>query len=628
MGPVRSSAEADVRTAALSGAVKSADPDRPLVSGMHGLSPTGHWRMQDQGELTAILTIHPYPYWTPHADYDPITTIERAAPRHRLKEDRIANNKKKMKHEGNAMGKTNGLGNRRPYSNHRDGERIAQQEEHRQPDQPLSAHLADNVQTLRSLYTRCSDVIFHEFRIGNRLEAVLIYIDGLTHIEEMDQHVLAPLQQDFPLDCTLADIRGKIAVSPIKSVETIANVLEEISDGNSVLLMENEPHGLAIGLPKWDKRAIDEPSAESVLRGPREGFIESLRTNMVLLRRKIRSPHLKIVTMRIGTYTETQIALAYLEGVAAPALVEEITSRLQRIEIDGILESLYIEELIEDNPISPFPQLLSTERPDVASAYLLEGHVVVLIDGTPSVLVAPITLYSLLQTPEDYYERYVVGTAIRWLRYLFFLVSLLGPSFYVAVITYHQEMIPDALLITMARSREQIPFPAVIEALLMESMFEALREAGARLPKQIGTAVSIVGALVIGQAAIAAGIVSAPMVMVVAITGVASFMAPRFTVGIAIRLLRFPMMMLAGFLGLLGLIMGCILILNHLFKLRSFGVPYMTPLSPMQSRSLNDVLWRAPRWLLTHRPHMTGAWNPERQPPGQRPGPHKGETDD
>lgn len=302
------------------------------------------------------------------------------------------------------MGKSNGFWSRRPRSNQRETERFAHQEENRQLDQVLSANLAENVQALQRLYTRCSDVIFHEFCIGNRMEAVLVYIDGLAHIEEVDQHVLAPLQQDFPMDCTLADIRGKIAVSSIKPVDTIAKVLEEISGGNPVLLMEREPHGLAIGLPKWEKRAIDEPSAESVLRGPREGFIESLRTNTALLRRKIRTPHLKIVTMSMGTYTSTQIALAYLEGVAAPALVEEMTNRLQRIEIDGILESVYIEELIEDNPFSPFPQLLSTERPDVASAYLLEGHVVVLIDGTPSVLIAPITFYSLLQSPEDYYE--------------------------------------------------------------------------------------------------------------------------------------------------------------------------------------------------------------------------------
>lgn len=483
----------------------------------------------------------------------------------------------------------------------------------------------ENLQMLQTVYADCSDVIFHEFFIGNQTQAVLIYIDGLAHIEEIGRHVLTPLQQDFPLEHTLPNIRKRIAVSSIKQVQTVGEAIEEISGGNAVLLMEREKQGLSVGLSKWDKRAVEEPTAESVLRGPREGFIESLRTNTALLRRKVRSPNLKIKSMNVGTYSGTTIAIAYIEGIAAPALVEEMMSRLRRIEIDGILESVYIEEVIEDNPLSPFPQLLSTERPDVASAYLLEGHVVVLVDGTPSVLIAPVTFFSLLQSPEDYYERYVVGTAIRWLRYLFYAISLLGPSLYVAIITFHQEMIPAPLLLTMAKSREQIPFPALVEAVLMESMFEALREAGARLPKQIGTAVSIVGALVIGQAAIAAGVVSAPMVMVVAITGIASFMAPRFTVGIAVRLLRFPMMFLAGFLGFLGLILGVIVILNHLLTLRSFGVPYLSPLAPMKGRDMRDVLWRAPRWMLNTRPHLTGEWNPYRQAPGQRPSPAKGD---
>ncbi|GAX91761.1 spore germination protein [Effusibacillus lacus] len=491
----------------------------------------------------------------------------------------------------------------------------------------LSGDLNENLKRLQDIYADCSDVIFHDFLIGDQTKAVLIYIDGLTNVEEVDQHVLAPLLQDFALEHTLPNIRKKIAVSSIKPVQTFTDVIEEISNGNPVLLMNRENQGLSIGLSKWEKRSIEEPMAESVLRGPREGFIETLRTNTSLLRRKLRSPNLKIKSINIGTYSRTQIAIAYIEGIADPALVEEMTNRLQRIEIDGVLESAYIEELIEDNPYSPFPQLLSTERPDVASAYLLEGHVVVVVDGTPSVLIAPVTFFSLMQSPADYYERYFVGTAIRWLRYLFFSVSLLGPSLYVAVVTFHQEMIPGPLLQTMAKSRELIPFPALVEALLMETVFEALREAGARLPKQIGSAVSIVGALVIGQAAIAAGIVSAPMVMVVAITGIASFMAPRFTVGIAIRLLRFPMMFLAGFLGFLGLILGVIVILNHLLALRSFGVPYMSPLAPMKGRDMKDVLFRAPRWALNMRPHLSGEWNRYRQAPGQQPGPTKRDED-
>jgi spore germination protein KA len=487
----------------------------------------------------------------------------------------------------------------------------------------LSKDVNENLQRLQGIYADCSDIIFHEFLIGDRTKAVLIYVDGLSHAEEMDQHVLAPLQQEFVQEHTLPNIRKKITVSAIKEVQTVADVIEEISSGNPVLIMDKEMQALSIGLSKWEKRAIEEPSAESVLRGPREGFIESLRSNTSLLWRKLRSPDLKIRSMNIGKYSRTRVAIAYIEGIADPDLIKEMTNRLRRIEIDGVLESTYIEELIEDNPFSPFPQLLSTERPDVASAYLLEGNVVVLVDGTPSVLIAPVTFISLLKSPEDYYERYVVGTAIRWLRSIFFAISLLGPSIYVAVVSFHQEMIPSALLLTIARSREQIPFPALIEALLMETMFEALREAGARLPKQIGSAVSIVGALVIGQAAISAGIVSSPMVMVVAITGISSFMAPRFTVGIAIRLLRFPMMLLAGFLGFLGLILRIILILNHLLTLRSLGVPYMSALSPMKGRSMRDVLWRAPRWALNTRPYLSGEWNKYRQASGQQPGPTK-----
>jgi len=493
-----------------------------------------------------------------------------------------------------------------------------------QPQIGFSENLNETLQLLQAVYADCSDVIFHEFFIGERTKAVLIYIDGLTHIEEVDQHVLAPLQQDFPQEHTLPNIRKKIAVSSIKDVQSVDDVISEISGGNPVLFMEGENRGLSLGLSKFEKRSIEEPTAESVLRGPREGFIEALRSNTALLRRKVRSPNLKIKSLNLGMYSGTAVAIAYIEGIAAPELVEEVMSRLRRIENDGLLASAYIEELIEDNPASPFPQVLSTERPDVASAYLLEGHVVIIADGTPSVLIAPVTFFSLLQSPEDYYERYVVGSAIRWLRYLFFAISLLGPSLYVAVLTFHQEMIPTTLLLTVAQSREQVPFPALVEAVLMESMFEALREAGARLPKQIGSAVSIVGALVIGQAAIAAGIVSAPMVMVVAITGIASFMAPRFTVGIAIRLLRFPMMFLAGFLGFLGLILGIIVILNHLLTLRSFGVPYLSPLAPMKSRELKDVLLRVPRWMANTRPHLTGEWNPYRQAPGQRPRPPKG----
>lgn len=501
------------------------------------------------------------------------------------------------------------------------------QQDGNQADQDtLSTNLDDNLATLRSIYQNSSDVTFRSFMIGGTEKAALIYIEGLSNIEELNDNVLAPLMQiSVERFNSLEDIlEQKISVSKVKKINTYADAVEQISSGAPVILLNQNSWGFSVGLAKWEKRAIEEPSAETVVRGPREGFIESLGVNTALLRRKIKSPKLKMESMKVGSLTQTEVVLTYMEGIIDQTLVDEVKNRLNRIKTDSILESQYIEEFIEDNPYSPFPQLLSTERADVASSYLLEGHVVIIVDGSPFVLVAPTTFYSLMQSAEDYYQRPMMATVIRWLRYLFVLISLFLPSLYVAVLTYHQEMVPTTLLISMAAAREAIPFPAIIEALVMEIIFEILREAGIRLPKQIGAAVSIVGALVIGQAAVEAGIVSAPMVMVVALTGVSSFAIPRYTAGMALRMLRFPMLILAGGLGLLGIMLGIIAIVVHLCTLRSFGVPYLSPMAPMKGRDMKDVMLRAPRWSMNTRPHLTGEYDKNRQDSEDRPDPFKG----
>ncbi|MFC4770290.1 spore germination protein [Effusibacillus consociatus] len=498
---------------------------------------------------------------------------------------------------------------------------------HTAQQDPLSADFNENLQILRSIYEDCSDVVFRPFLIGGNQKAALVYIGGLSNLEEMDRSVLTPLMESSAADLNSlsAIFEKKVSAPKVKEVKTFADCIGQISIGNPVLLIEQENRGLSLGLSKWEKRAIEEPSAEPVLRGPRDGFTETLDVNTSLIRRRIRSPQLKMLSMKVGRYTQTRVVIAYIEGIADKTLLEEVKNRLQRIDMDGVLETGYIEEMIEDNPLSPFPQVLNTERPDIAVSNLLEGRVVILLDGTPFALVVPITLYSLLQAADDSYQRFTIGTAIRWLRYFFLTLSLLLPSIYVAVITYHHEMVPTTLLISMARSREEIPFPALIEALIMEITFEALREAGVRLPKQVGAAVSIVGTLVIGQAAVSAGIISAPMVMVVALTGIASFTIPRYAVGISLRLLRFPMISLAGTLGLLGIMLGIITIVVHLCTLRSFGVPYLTPMAPMKGREMKDVLMRAPWWMLNTRPHLTGEGNKYRQAPDQKPGPFRGD---
>ncbi|MFH5183599.1 spore germination protein [Paenibacillus sp. TAB 01] len=489
-----------------------------------------------------------------------------------------------------------------------------QQPAAKQSRQIMYSDLQQNLDKLRSIYSNCSDIIIRSFVIGGHTQAIMMYIEGLADSESIEEHLFVPLIEGEAGDGQdLAYLKKRITLAQIMEFNTFEQCVEFLSNGYPILIVDKITQGLAFGLSKWEKRAIEEPSAEAGIRGPREGFTETLRVNTSQIRRIIKSPHLKMESITIGEYTQTRTVIAYIDGLADLTVVDEIKKRLQEVQIDGILESGYIEELIRDHPFSPFPLMLNTERPDVACSNLLEGRVAVLTEGTPFVLVAPITLFSLMQTQEDYYQGYWYGTMTRLLRYCFTLISLLLPSFYVAVLTFHQEMIPGSLLVSMASSREEIPFPALVEVIIMEVFFEALREAGIRLPKQIGAAVSIVGALVIGQAAVQAGLISAPMVIVVALGGISSFMIPRYVAGIAIRMLRFPLMMLAGTLGLAGIMMGLILIVLHLCKLRSFGVPYLASITNPQLKELKDVLFRSPWWMMNTRPRLTGGYNKYRQ---------------
>lgn len=490
----------------------------------------------------------------------------------------------------------------------------------------LDASLQQNLDLLHSIYANCSDVVFRPFLLGGTTKASLIYIEGLSDCERLEDYVIAPLMTEEAGE--ISHIRQllerKISVAHVSEITSLDQCIEYLSNGYPIVLRDNADSALALGVAKWEMRGVEEPSAETGIRGPREGFTETLRINTSQIRRIVKSPLLKMESLKIGDYTQTNVIIAYIEGLADSTLIEEVRNRLGRIRIDGILESGYIEEMIEDTPFSPFPQLLATERPDVVCGSLLEGRVAILTEGTPFVLIAPVTFFTLIQSAEDYYQRFIVSTIMRWLRYVFILISLLLPSLYVAILTFHQEMVPGSLLISMASSRESVPFPALIEALIMEISFEALREAGVRLPKQVGAAVSIVGALVIGQAAVQAGLVSAPMVIVVAITGIASFMIPRYITGIALRLLRFPLIFLAGSLGLLGVMMGIIAIVLHMCSLRSFGVPYLSSVGTVRTRELKDILIRAPLWMMDTRPHFTGDYNRIRQTPGQKPGPERG----
>jgi len=476
-------------------------------------------------------------------------------------------------------------------------------------DLPVTDKLQDNLNKLRELYNDCSDIIIHEFDILDGPAATLVYLDGLSDMRLIDLHVLTPLQHIGTSGARSKEAVVKcISISAMLEAMNFGDVAEKIGYGHAALFIDGTTSALMYDVINPIIRAIEEPEAETVVRGPREGFVESIRTNSTMLRRRLHTPALKMKPVFIGRYTKTATIIAFIEGIADPNLVKEMETRLSAIDVDGMVDTSLIEEWVEDNPFSPFPQLMSTERPDVVTAHLLEGKITVIADGSPVALIAPANFMSMMQSPEDFYQRSLVATAIRWLRMFFSLITIFGPSLYVAVLSYHQEMIPTSLLLTIAVSREQIPFPALIEALLMEITFEALREAGVRLPKQVGSAVSIVGALVIGQAAISAGIVSSPMVMVVAITAVSSFLIPNYSLGIAIRFIRFPIMLCAGALGLYGIVLAALVILIHLMSLRSFGVPYLSPLAPVQSSQLKDTLIRVPHPYMKTRPHLTGSF--------------------
>jgi hypothetical protein len=484
--------------------------------------------------------------------------------------------------------------------------------------------LAAKLGWFRQKLKNSTDIKYYELCLPGNISCAFIYIEGLTDQKLLQEQVLTPLMFEVQ-GSSAAELLYKIAslrqlpVSSLQSVTDLQTALYSLFEGTIVFLIHNEPQMILFPMKSVEIRSIPQAENETVIRGPKEAFIEDLATNITMIRRKIKHPALKIEHHQFGTYTNTNAVLCYIEGICKQNLIDEVKERLSRIDIDGVLGSSYIEEFIEDNPFSPFPQIQYTERPDVVSAGLLEGRAALIIDGTPISLIVPVTLYMLLQSPEDYYQRFVAATWIRWIRYIFLMISFLLPSIYIAVSTFHPELLPPNLLSTVASARENVPFPAIIEAYIMEITFEALREAGLRIPKPIGQTISIIGALVIGQAVVQAGIVSAPMVIVVSITGIASFIIPHYDLGLTFRLLRFPVMILAASFGLFGVILCILLIYLHLVSLRSFGTPYLLPTAPIVFGDWKDVLIRAPWWMMKKRPALFGGKNDQRMTYRKRP---------
>lgn len=491
----------------------------------------------------------------------------------------------------------------------------------------LSVNLSGNLDILKKVLGSSEDVITRKFVFGGdeQISAALIYLDGMVDKATVNESIMRPLMYDsssiLSQDRLSSEYvkRTMLSVGEVKQVTEIYEVVDSCLSGDTILLMDGSREALVISTKGWENRGVVDPETETIVRGPREGFTESLRINTSLLRRKIKNPGFTIETMTIGRQTKTSVCLAYIKGVAEPELIEEARRRLQRIETDAVLESGYIEEFIEDAPYSLFSTIANSERPDAVAAKLLEGRAAVLVDGTPFVLIFPMVFIESFQSPEDYYSRPYYASLVRLVRFTAFLLSILGPAIYVAVTTFHQELIPTPLLFTVVSAEEGVPFPAVIEVLVMGVIFEILREAGIRLPRPVGQAISIVGALVIGESAVSAGIIGEPVVIVIAITAVASFVVPAQTDSAAF--LRLIYTLLAGAMGGLGIVAGLLGTLIHLASLRSFGTPYLSPLAPLSPDAFKDVFVRVPAWSMLSRPRSIVRHNLKRQKKNLKPRP-------
>ncbi|KWX69924.1 spore germination protein [Paenibacillus jilunlii] len=461
-----------------------------------------------------------------------------------------------------------------------------------------------------------SDVNFREFVVqGYELRAVLIFVNGMQDEESINRHVMQQLMfgnsgmkeegQDSRETLTLSALKANLLpLTELEEVTELDKLQERILFGYTALLIEGIPAGLLVGQPNGSIRAITEPTSEALLRGPRIAFSEVLSENTSMLRRQGLNKNLEMKVYEVGSLVKRKLVIAYMKDIVNPDLLEEVKTRVSRIDMDFIAESGYVEQLIEDNVLSPFQQIQNTERPDRVINALLEGRVALLLDGTPFALIVPVTFSMLLQSPEDYFERWLPGTLLRLLRFFAAFMALMAPALYISFISFHPGLIPTELVISIIETRQGVPFPSVIEVLILEVSIEILREAGIRLPKPIGPAMGIVGGLIIGDAAVNAGIVSPFLVIVVAVTAISSFSIPMYSAGITLRILRFVGMMFAAVLGMLGTILFILLIFIHLTKLKSFGVPYVTPFSPLRLSDWKDLYIRAPLPLMKRRPEM------------------------
>ncbi|BDR67878.1 spore germination protein [Clostridium tetani] len=469
----------------------------------------------------------------------------------------------------------------------------------------IKKSLKENIELFKNnIFPGDNTIIYRQFKNKNsQLKFCVIFIDGMVNTEIINENILPQLMNTTVnsksknlINCIKEEV---LIVNEVKESNRLEDILSSLLMGKSILFIDGFEKVLILNTMQWEKRSIEEPQGESVVKGPREGFNESLITNISLIRRRIKSQELKLQFKEIGVRTKTTICIAYMDDIVNPKILKELENRLNKIDIEGIFSTGTMQELIRDNPMSPFSTIGNTERPDVVASKLLQGRIAILCEGSPTVLTLPYLFIEQFQINEDYYDNFIYASVNRILRVIAFILTITIPAIYVAFTTFHKEMIPIKLAFSIYLAREGVPLPTSIEAILMVITFEIIREAGIRLPKHIGSTVSIVGALVLGDAAVNAKFVSAPIVIVAAIAGISELVL--YELRTAIVIWRFIFLILASILGLYGVIFAGMALVIQLMSIKTFGIPYMLKLIDLDKYNIVDATIRAPWWLLKYR---------------------------
>ncbi len=490
-------------------------------------------------------------------------------------------------------------------------------------DIPIAEELNQNIEVLDALFYNWGDIVKKKFELqrnGRNLDIYIIYIDGLTDNEMVERTITHPLLYEWEQLCernkdiddnlfgkALFDslFHAQTEAVDLTSGQTIQDAISAVLKGDTAIFVDHAKECMILSTKKFPTRSVSEPEKEAGIRGPKDSFIENFRTNTALLRRRIKDPKLKLEQGEIGERSRTVYGLMYMEDLIYPALLGKVKEKIDSFVIDGVFDCGMLEHLLEEKWYSPFPQIQTTERPDKAASALLEGRIVLVVDNSPEVIILPTTFNTFFQASDDYYNRFAVGSFARILRYIAVFITVLLPGLYVAVTCYYPQILPTNFLLAIVGARSNITFPIVVEVLLMELLFELLREAGIRLPGQMGNTIGVVGGLIVGQAAVDAALVSTIVVIVVALTAIASFAIPNEEFSSTLRLLKFFMIVLGAVWGLYGIFLGLLILVIHLASLESFGIPYMMPLTAGSvdgEVEFQDFVFRKPIFAMKERP--------------------------